>query len=189
MSCVFPGVPEVLAKLFWPVIILIKEDLPNLFYSYCLLRICYHIHSLHSAQPTVPILISKCDIKLAYRCGTMRGCLAAQSITFLCGFTLLLRCLPFGGTYYPSLWCVVSEFITDLANDILSCSNWDENKLFSPHVLKLKEHTLLPDSIPFSPALPADIVVPPDVWGKVDDFIDGLVLVVTCPLIGVSLVE
>ena len=46
-----------------------------------------------------------------------------------------------------------------------------------PHISKLKEWALLPDDVPFSPALPPDVHVPPVSHGKIDDFIDDLVSV------------
>ena len=153
---------------------LTKDDLPPLFYGFCLIRLIHFIHALRWADPSQPILISKADFKSAYRRGTMRGGLAAMCTTMLCGFALILRCLPFGGSHCPNLWCIVSETITDLANDILSCPEWDENDLCSPHLSKLNEPERLDSSAPFGQARAADVVVHPNHHGKVDGFIDDL---------------
>ena len=126
-------------------------------------------------DPACPILISKVDFKSAYRRGTISSALAARSITILCGYALFLRCLPFGGSHCPNLWCVVSEFVTNLTNDLLTYADWDENILFSPHVRKLSPPTLLSDSIPFHNAKPADAKVHVSREGRADVFIDDIV--------------
>ena len=82
------------------------------------------------ANTSSSIIISKIDVKSAYRRGTVSGDLAARRITIVCGFALLIRCLPFGGSHCPNLWCVASETITDLGNDLLSCPDWDESAIF-----------------------------------------------------------
>ena len=156
---------------------LLKDNLPELFYGFCLLRILHYVHVLRLAKPSKSIIISKIDVKSAYRRGTMSGDLAARSITIVCGFALLIRCLPFGGPHCPNLWCVASKAMTDLGNDLLSCPDWDESAIFSPHVSKLKPPKFLPNNIPFGKALPPDVCVPPVPFGRIDDFIDDLVTV------------
>ena len=107
----------------------------------------------------------------------MSGNLTVQSITLLYGFALLIHCLSFGDAYCPSLWCVVSKIITDLGNDLLTYSEWDETKLFSLYISKLKAPTLFPDNIPLAQVLPADVEVPPCEFGSIDDFIDDIVTI------------
>ena len=157
--------------------LLLKDDLPPLFYGFCLLRILHYIHALRLSDSTCPILISKVDFKSAYRRGTISSALAARSITILCGYALFLRCLPFGDSHCLNLWCVVSEFVTDLTNDLLTCADWDENTLFSPHVHKLSPPALLSDDIPFHQAKPADVKVHVSCEGRAGVFIDDIVTV------------
>ena len=154
-----------------------KDLLPGLCYGHCLLRILHCIHALRTIDLNRPILISKLDFKSAYRRGTMKGELAAKSIMILCGFALLLRCLPFGGSHCPNLWCVVSEFVTDLANDLLSCEDWNENEIFSPHIDKLAPPDILDSAIPFTQAKPADASVQVSDHGCADIFIDDIITV------------
>ena len=107
----------------------------------------------------------------------MSASLASRCITILCGVALFIRCLPFGGAHCPNLWCLLSEAVTDLGNDLLSCSDWNESDMHSPLASKLKEPTILDDSIPLGLALPSDVVVPPDPWGRIDACVDDLITV------------
>ena len=68
-----------------------------------LLRLLHCIHSLRLAEPTKRTLMSKIDIKSAYRRGTMSADLAAKSMTIICGMAILLCYLPFGGSNCPVL--------------------------------------------------------------------------------------
>ena len=97
---------------------LIKDDLPPLYCGFCLLRLLHCVYSLRLAGPTNHVLISKINIKSAYRRGTMSTELAAKIMTII-GMSLLLCCIPLVGSYFTFLWCVVSETITDLGNDVL----------------------------------------------------------------------
>ncbi len=86
--------------------------------------------------------------------------------------------LTFGGSPCPNEFCVVSELCTDLANDILHCPHWDPNQDKPPHVRLLSSPRLLDNSIPFGQAKDLDVMIPPDDYGRVDDFIDdGIVIV------------
>ena len=152
-----------------------RHSIPPLHCGFCLNRIFHSTHSLRFHEPTKSIVMSKIDFKSAYRRGTMPGNLSVQSITLLCGFALLIRCLPFGGSHFPSLWCVMSEMITDLGNDRLTCPDWDEKKSFSPRISKLKSPTLHPKNVPFAKALQADVTIPPYKHGSIDGFIDNIV--------------
>ena len=99
----------------------------------------------------------------------------AKSITIVCGFTLLFHYLPFGSSHCPNLWCMVSELITALGNELFSGLDWNGRDLFSPHVSKLKGTKLLPDDHPFGLLLTPDVLIPPVPCGRIDDFIDDLV--------------
>eukprot|EP00957_Ditylum_brightwellii_P113442 8649519-Ditylum_brightwellii.AAC.1 len=62
----------------------------------------------------------------------------------------------------------------DLANDLLRCKDWDPEELNPPHAEKLSilPPSLLDENIPLTQAKDPDVIVPPDLEGKVDDFID-----------------
>lgn len=59
--------------------------------------------------------------------------------------------------------------IIDLANDILDCEDWDVTETHSSHSKSIPELKILPDSIPFEEALPADVYVHPKLSAKWTD--------------------
>ena len=83
--------------------------------------------------------------------------------------------LTFGGSPCPFLWCPVAEAVTDLANNILSCKEWDQLKVHIPHTNIIPRAKYLPASIQFAKALPPDVNVPPITHSKVDGYIDNLI--------------
>ena len=88
---------------------------------------------------------------------------------------LILR-MTFGCTNGPFDWPdIITEPATDLCNDLLSYSEWDENTIFSPNVNKIKEPITLNNRVPFLPALTLDINVPCCSYGKSDDFVDDVI--------------
>jgi hypothetical protein len=92
------------------------------------------------------------------------------------GLTILLS-LP---NYYIMTYCITLGYTTctDLANDLLHCPDWDPSKLASPHADKVSPPQYLNEAIPFTAAKDIDVVILPDDWGKVDDFIDDGIVVV-----------
>jgi hypothetical protein len=99
----------------------------------------------------------------------------AQTITTLGALALVHWRLTFGGSPNPPTWCCFSETVTDLANKISMCAEWD------PAALKSPDQTLTPDpirlgpGIPFAVALPVAVTIPPVITGRVDGFIDDLI--------------
>ena len=154
-----------------------RSSIPPLYYRFCLNCLFHRINSLRIHEPSRSILISKINFKSAYRRRTISGSCAVQSITLFCGFALLIHYLLFDGAYCLSLWCVVSEIITDLGNNLLTYSKWNKTKLFSSHVSKLKAPTLLSANIPLVQALLTDIKVHPCEFGSINDFIDDIITI------------
>jgi hypothetical protein len=155
-----------------------KEKLHSLFYGGCLSRIIHYIISLRLRYPTTPILGGKSDFKAAYRRVSLHGDTAAKCAIIYKGFALPSLRLTFGGTPCPNEFCLFSEICTDLANDILHCPYWDPSSLCSPHAKKIPDPILLPAETEFKQAKNLDVSIPPDDWGKIDDFIDdGIVIV------------
>ena len=68
----------------------------------------------------------------------------------------------------------MSESIKNLANDILACPEWDPEHIHSPNKDKIPAAAILPNNIPFGPALPANVAIPPSIQGKVDCYINNL---------------
>ena len=69
----------------------------------------------------------------------------------------------------------MSEIITDLANDILSCPDWNHEEVHSPHTNLIQDPDIQPNDIPFGQALAADVIVPPVKHGVVESYIDDLI--------------
>ena len=101
---------------------------------------------------------------------------APQTIAIHDGLAYIALRLTFGGAPNPPTWCMVSELVTDLANEIGQCEDWDPTNLHNP------VQAVAPDPIywhdphePCAPALPMAVGVPPVQRGKVDGFIDDLI--------------
>ena len=61
---------------------------------------------------------------------------------------------------------------------MLHCPQWDPADLFSPHAEKVPTPRYLSEDFPFAAAKSIDVEIPPDDWGRVDDFIDDGIVVV-----------
>ena len=153
-----------------------KDALASCLYGHMLRRLIHSIVGCRLRNPTSRILISKADIDSAYRRSHTNGKAAAKSLMWIMigGIKLLIMCLrlTFGGSPCPSEWTSISEPVTDLANAILKCNDWDPDELSSDMVAMYPPTKLLPDSIPFAPAQSVIVNLPNDDKGKVECFID-----------------
>jgi hypothetical protein len=70
-----------------------------------------------------------------------------------------------------------SETVTDLANEILLCEDWDPNHLHDPDQPTTPEPTMQHVDQPLSPALPTAVKIPLSSTARVDGFIDDLICV------------
>jgi hypothetical protein len=153
-----------------------KDALASCHYGHMLLRLIHSIVGCRMRNPKSRILISKADIDSAYRRSHTDGKSAAKSLMWIMigGIKFLIMCLrlTFGGSPCPSEWTSISEPVTDLANAILQCTDWDPDELYSEMVEMYPPPILLPDSIPFAPARSVAVDLPNDDQGKVECFID-----------------
>ena len=170
--------------------------IPATIYGYAILRFLHLIHNIRFHNPSSRILMSKSDFDKAYRRLHTHPriavkCMAAWetrekdelSETTSSSFigTLLTR-LPFGSSPAPSTFSTCSETIFDLASDLLLCPLWDPSELPSPYIDKIPPPERFQDDIPFGPALPADVHLPPSLKGGVDGYIDdGAMAVLDTP--------
>ena len=154
-----------------------KEELSDRLYGHALTRIIHYLHNLRRKHPSIRILIAKHDFKSAYRRLTMWGHTAASSITIIDGIAYISLRLTFGGSPSPYLWCPIAETITDLANDLLGCKDWDPNEVRSPHSDSLPGVRRLESSTPFKEAKETDVSVSARTEIMVDDYIDDLVTI------------
>ena len=155
-----------------------EEDLAPLLYGGCFSRIIHYIVDVRLRHPNIPILGAKSDFKAAYRRVSLHGSIAEKCAIMCEGFALPSLRLTFGGSPCPPEFCIYSELPADLANDLLRCSDWDPNKLKSPHSDQLKKPLVLGPEIPFCQAKNLDVQLEPDDFGKVDIFIDDRMVVI-----------
>ena len=155
-----------------------RDTLVEVVYGDTFRPILHYIHSLMLHYPHHHIIIGKYEFLGAYRCLTMWGHSTATSCTTIDDLAFLSLRLTFGCSPCPFLWCPVTEAITEITNDILSCKDWDQFEVHSPLTDKSPQVKYLPDSVPFVKSLPPDVNVPPIKHGKVDGYIEDLISVV-----------
>ncbi|KAI2507377.1 hypothetical protein MHU86_7097 [Fragilaria crotonensis] len=84
-------------------------------------RIVHYIVSLRFRYPDMRVLISKYDYSDAYRRIAHSAEAATQTISINGNTAYLSLRLTFGGSPNPPTWCMFSELVTDLANEIGQC--------------------------------------------------------------------
>jgi hypothetical protein len=148
----------------------------EMVYGWCLPRIIHYVVSLRSRYPELRILISKYDYSDAYRRIAHSAEAAAHTIAINGNTAYLSLRLTFGGSPNPPTWCMFSELVTDLANEIGQCTEWDPETLRSPAQPGNPEPIRLPESIPIVRARRMAVVLPMSkAGGRVDGFIDDLI--------------
>jgi hypothetical protein len=113
----------------------IKEDLPPIRYSFTLNWLVHYIIYLQQKLPSTRILISKIDMDAAYHHCTISWSTAYESLTIYDGLLLVALRMTFGGSPCPSLWGIISETSTDLANNLIQNEAWDQ-RFFQDYLLK-----------------------------------------------------
>ena len=136
------------------------------------------MYSLRSNKSNVPILILEIDIKAAYRRYTKHSDLSCTSITNLDNYVIVILRELFGRAICPfSFTDIVSESVTYLENDLLAHIDWDEQLLYLLHAHSLDLPLIFNKSVSFRPTLLVDVVVPPSLFGRIDNFIDNIITV------------
>jgi hypothetical protein len=149
----------------------------EMIYGWCLGRILHFIAALRLAHPRQRIFIAKYDYSDAYRRIAHSGTAAAQSISIFDNVAYVALRLTFGGSPNPPTWCLFSEMVTDLANEIYCCSPWDPTDLHSPAQPETPTPRSLPPDVAFENAMPMAVVVPVTITARTDGFIDDLIQV------------
>jgi hypothetical protein len=148
----------------------------EMVYGWCLPRIIHFIVALRLQNPTLLILISKYDYSDAYRRIAHSATAAAQTIAINGATAFLSLRLTFGGSPNPLTWCMFSELVTDLANEIGQCDEWDPAECRSPAQPMTPDPLRLPASVPIAQARRMAVHIPPTkAGGRVDRFIDDLI--------------
>ena len=164
-----------------PVSINIRIDMKayaEMLYGWCMPRLTHYVLALRRKYPNLRILICKYDYSDAYRRIAHSGEAAAQTIAVHDGLAYLSLRLTFGGSPNPPTWCLFSEIVTDLANEISQCAEWDPNELRSPVQPTTPEPKRLSEDVPLATCRRLAVAIPiPDggMVGRVDGFIDDLI--------------
>jgi hypothetical protein len=147
----------------------------EMIYGWCFPRILHYIVSMRIHHPSDRILISKYDYSDAYRRIAHSSSAAAQTIAVNDGKAFLSLRLTFGGSPNPPTWCMFSEIVTDLANELSGCIDWDHRTTRSPAQATTPKPIRLPNGIPLEKGRTMSVLVPETKGGKVDGFIDDLI--------------
>ena len=156
---------------------LILSNFFQLRYGHCLSQIIHCAHALRLREPRKRIVANKIDLKSACRRAHVSGSIAAMATTIVGALALISLRLPFGGTCCVCCWCVISEFICDVANALLRCTCWCPDSINFPLKNMIPDPSLLPDEDEHSQALIPDVLVDPDSRGKAFCYIDDLITV------------
>jgi hypothetical protein len=150
------------------------DQYAEMIYGWCLSRVIHFIVSLRLQNPKGRIYIAKYDYSNAYRRIAHSAEAAVQSIGIFAGVAYLALSLTFGGSPNPPTWCLFSEMVTDLANEISACNEWDSRELRNP------AQPITPTLIstnrdqPLGIARPLAVHIPTTQSSWVDGFIDVL---------------
>ena len=101
------------------------EQYPEMIHGWCLLRVMHFVVALRLKHPRSRMFISKCDFSDACRRMAHAAAAAAQSIVVFANIAFMALRMTFGGSANPPAWCTFSEMVTDLANELSLCEDWD----------------------------------------------------------------
>mmetsp|Transcript_14767 Transcript_14767/g.31868 ORF Transcript_14767/g.31868 Transcript_14767/m.31868 type:complete len:268 (+) Transcript_14767:27-830(+) len=152
----------------------IEPLVPKVIFGYTLLRICHAIHHIRYHNPSSRILLNKVDIEKAYRRVHTSAKMASKCIavwftdndatvpspTNTNEIAVIMSRLPFGSLPAPAEFSQLSDVIFDLANDLITCEEWDPYKHPAPLATHIPTTKRMKDSIPFAIALDPDVRLP-----------------------------
>ena len=98
--------------------------------------------------------------------------LVHQSILTTSPIATIMTGLPFGSMTAPAKFSIAPDIIFDLAHDLMQCPIWDPKILPSPLQDKIPNPKRKQEDIPFGTALPADVLLPPNIKGGCGGYID-----------------
>eukprot|EP00957_Ditylum_brightwellii_P183430 13972601-Ditylum_brightwellii.AAC.2 len=89
----------------------------------------------------------------------MCGRTAATCIAVVRNIVVALLCLPFGSSPAPTKFCLASEVVFDLSNNLLANPFWNPAITHSPNQHLIPPPEQLEDYLPYHPALPSDVLL------------------------------
>ena len=157
-----------------------KDKISPIMYGHALLHLIHYIVACHEKYTNKRILLSKFDLKSAYRRCHMTYDIAIQSFTQdpTLNIAMLTLRLTFGGAPNPNSFGLVSENICDLANHFLSNTKWNHNKFISPIQDQVPPIESPNEDSPFAQALLIIVDVPTDQKVHAKIYIDDFMVVV-----------
>ena len=160
---------------------ILEDHLEPCMFGHALLRIVHRVIHLRLLYPATRIWMRKDDAKSAYRRVHLNATTVFQTAVQLViqgiHFILLALRLPFGGSACPSEFCLVSDIIADVTNDLFADPQWDPHKVSSSFLHKVPMPQPLPSHIPFAQAQSTSV---PNLEGDnctADVFIDDIITV------------
>ena len=148
---------------------------PEMVYGWCLPRLLHLILALRTEHPNTAIFICKYDYSDAYRRVAHSPAATAQTIAIMDNIAYVSLRLTFGGSPNPPTWCAISEIVTDLANELIWCTDWDPDTTFSTMMSTTNPPKRMSPSIPFARARPMAVRLPSVTLGRADVFVDDII--------------
>jgi hypothetical protein len=112
---------------------------------------------------------------------------AAQSIAIFGKIACITLRLTFGGSPNTPTWCLFSEIVTNLANEISLCEEWDSEVLPSPAQPVTPIPIMEPNDVPIGTACETAVRVPVGSTARTDGFTDNLITVTLSTRSGTTL--
>ena len=155
-----------------------EELLEECNYGFCLLQILHNIHTMRLKHPTEKIYINKTDLDAAFRRLHVFLKHAVMCVTVVGSMGYILGRCPFGTNKGPGKFCVTSEMVIDLSQEMADKPTWDPSKIKSPHYDKFPaiEQTFNREDR-FAKAMPLLLkIFEKQIY--IDGFIDNIMMIV-----------
>ena len=133
--------------------------------------------ALRTHHPDVDNFISKYDYSDAYRRIAHAARAAMQTILVVGVLTYLSLRLTFGECRNPPSWCLFSEIVTDMVNELAQCAAWDPAMTFIPAQVTVPPPVRLPPEVTREGAKTMSALSPVTSGGRIDGLIDDLISV------------
>ena len=157
----------------------IQEQLTPCVFGTALRRLLHYMAHLRQRHPTRRILITKLDVKAAYRRIHSSATTALASCVIVPPLALMGLRLLFGASPNPSIWSDLSELLCDLCNQICRCPLWTaENTphLESPHQQKyIPKPIYLPHQQPMAAAQATTVLLTTDDHPYTEVYLDDFI--------------
>ena len=75
-------------------------------------------------------------------------------------YIILSLRIAFGGTSGPAYFCLFSNILCDVINDLLACKSWDETQICSDFIKNIPPAKNMNNNIPFAEASELSVDIP-----------------------------